>query len=78
MGQGPQRARLPVAARPLRSLAHLATQANFSPADEVALIEVPTAPGAGGPRRWCRQVERIATDSMTPGGRAKRYFTVWK
>ncbi|MGI9052347.1 MAG: transglutaminaseTgpA domain-containing protein [Ilumatobacteraceae bacterium] len=70
--------RLPVAARPLRSLAHLTTQATFSPADEVALIEVPTAPGEGGPRRWCRQVERIATDSMTPGGRARRYFTIWK
>ncbi len=70
--------RLPVAARPLKSLAELTTQAVFSTAKDVAELKVPTTAAEGGPRRWARQVERIATDSMTAAGRAKRYFTVWR
>jgi transglutaminase-like putative cysteine protease len=69
--------RLPVAARPLKSLAAVATAATFAPPDEVAdLVQMQIA-GEPGPRRWCRQVERIATDSMTAGGRVRRYFSVW-
>jgi len=70
--------RLPVAARPLKSLAELTTQAVFSPAKDVGELEIPTRFAQGGPRRWCRQVERIAADSMTAPGRIKRYFTVWR
>ncbi len=70
--------RLPVAARPLKSLAELTTQAVFSTATDVAQLKVPATFAEGGPRRWCRQVERIAADSMTAAGRAKRYFTVWQ
>ncbi|MGH9270957.1 MAG: transglutaminaseTgpA domain-containing protein, partial [Ilumatobacteraceae bacterium] len=69
--------RLPVAARPLKSLAELTTQAVFSTATDVAQLKVPATFAEGGPRRWCRQVERIAADSMTAAGRVKRYFTVW-
>lgn len=70
--------RLPVAARPLKSLAEVTTQAVFSPATDVAELKIPATFAEGGPRRWCRQVERIATDSMTAAGRVRRYFTVWR
>ena len=69
--------RLPVAARPLKSLAAVATAATFAPPDEVAELVQMQIAGEPGPRRWCRQVERIAADSMTAGGRLRRYFTVW-
>ena len=70
--------RLPVAARPLRSLAAMATAATYAPAGEVEALARPLTAGGAGPRRWCRQVERIAEDSMTVSGRIRRYFTVWK
>jgi transglutaminase-like putative cysteine protease len=70
--------RLPVAARPLKSLAGVATAAAFAPVDEVEQLARPLSSGEPGPRRWCRQVERVAADSMTAGGRFRRYFTVWK
>ena len=69
--------RLPVAARPLKSLAEVATAATYAPPDEVAELVQPMIAGEPGPRRWCRQVERVAADSMTAGGRLRRYFTVW-
>ena len=69
--------RLPVAARPLKSLAEVATAATYATADEIAHLADPQIAGEPGPRRWCRQVERIAEDSMTTGGRLRRYFTVW-
>jgi hypothetical protein len=69
--------RLPVAARPLKSLAEVATAATYATADEIAHLADPQIAGQPGPRRWCRQVERIAEDSMTTGGRLRRYFTVW-
>ena len=70
--------RLPVAARPLKSLASLATEATFAPEQQVRELSLSTAPGEPGPRRWARQVERIAADSMTASGRLRRYFTLWK
>jgi hypothetical protein len=70
--------RLPVAARPLTSLAAVATTATYAPADELEALIQPMLTREPGPRRWCRQVERIAEDSMTTGGRLRRYFTVWK
>ncbi len=70
--------KLPVAARPLQSLAVLATEAAYASDEEVQQIVVPAIPGESGPRRWCRQVERIAADAMTAGGRLRRYFTVWR
>ncbi len=69
--------RLPVAARPLRSLADVATAATYAPLEEVEELVQPMMAGEPGPRRWCRQVERVAADSMTAGGRLRRYFTVW-
>jgi transglutaminase-like putative cysteine protease len=69
--------RLPVAARPLKSLAAVATAATYATPDEVAELTTPPHPGEPGPDRWCRQIEHIAEDSMTAGGRIRRYFTVW-
>jgi transglutaminase-like putative cysteine protease len=69
--------RLPVAARPLKSLAEVATAATYGTEEEVRRLADAQVAGEPGPRRWCRQVERIAADSMTAGGRLRRYFTVW-
>jgi transglutaminase-like putative cysteine protease len=69
--------RLPVASRPLKSLAEAATAATYATPEVVAHLTDAQAAGEPGPRRWCRQVERIAADSMTTGGRLRRYFTVW-
>ena len=69
--------RLPVAARPLKELAAVATAATYAPPDEVAGLAAQPHPGEPGPTRWCRQIEHIAADSMTTGGRIRRYFTVW-
>ena len=69
--------RLPVAARPLNSLAAVTTAAAYAPPEDLAELVRPLRAGEPGPRRWCRQVERIAADSMTAGGRIRRYFTVW-
>jgi transglutaminase-like putative cysteine protease len=70
--------RLPVAARPLRSLAAVATAAAYAPPGELESVIGPEHDGDPGPHRWCRQVERVAADYMTAGGRFRRYFTVWK
>jgi hypothetical protein len=70
--------RLPVAARPLRSLAVVATAAAYAPADQLESVIGPEHDGDPGPHRWCRQVERVAADYMTAGGRFRRYFTVWR
>ena len=70
--------RLPVAARPLKSLAAVATAATYATPDEVAELAAPHQPGEPGPSRWCRQIEHIAADSMTTAGRIRRYFTVWQ
>jgi transglutaminase-like putative cysteine protease len=69
--------RLPVAARPLKSLAEVATAATYATDEEVSHLGDGQAAGEPGPRRWCRQVERIAADSTTTGGKLRRYFTVW-
>jgi hypothetical protein len=70
--------RLPVAARPLRSLAMVATAAAFAPPGQVEALIGPEHEGDPGPHRWCRQVERVAADYMTASGRFRRYFTVWR
>jgi transglutaminase-like putative cysteine protease len=70
--------RLPVAARPLKSLAAVATAATYATPDEVAELATAHQPGEPGPSRWCRQIEHIAADSMTTAGRLRRYFTVWQ
>ena len=70
--------RLPVAARPLRSLASVATAAAFAPPGEVESLLHVDSEGEPGPQRWCRQVERVAVDYMTAGGRFRRYFTIWR
>lgn len=70
--------RLPVAARPLVSLAEAMTAATYGTEEERRRLADTPRPGEPGPQRWCRQVERIAEDSLTAGGRLLRYFTVWR
>jgi transglutaminase-like putative cysteine protease len=70
--------RLPVAARPLRSLAAVATAATYARPGEVESLLHADGEGEPGPQRWCRQVERVAADYMTAGGRFRRYFTIWR
>jgi hypothetical protein len=55
----------------------VATAATSAPTEEILPLADPHLTGEPGPRRWCRQVERIAEDSMTATGRLRRYFTVW-
>ena len=55
----------------------MATAATYATDDEIAQLATAEIAGQPGPRRWCRQVEQIAADSMTTGGRVRRYFTVW-
>ena len=69
--------RLPMAARPLRSLAEITTAATYATDDDVAALAERQLSDDREPRRWCRQVELIAADSMTTGGRLRRYFTIW-
>ncbi len=69
--------RLPVVARPLMSLATATTTATYGPEEESAEVVADRPAGDAGPRRWCRQVEKVAADEMTLPGRIRRYFTVW-
>jgi transglutaminase-like putative cysteine protease len=71
-------ARLPPAARPLNSLAAIATVATYAPPHELTLLAQTAASNKSGPRRWCRQVEHIASSSTTAAGRLRRHLTVWK
>jgi transglutaminase-like putative cysteine protease len=70
-------ATLPVAARPMRSLAEVVDRVMFAPTDEVDLAKR----GSFGDKLsddcelWANQVTRIAIDTSSPTTRIKRYFT---
>lgn len=69
--------RIPVAGQPLRALADAATAAAYASPEQLEDLHLATDDPARGPLRWCHQVEEVAIDSLTSGGRARRYFTVW-
>ncbi len=71
---------LPVAARPMSSLADVVDQVSFARPGSVDLDRS----GAFGPtlghdcELWSDQVSRIAVDTLTPPQRMRRYFTKWR
>lgn len=73
-------AQLPVAARPMGWLAEVVDQVEFAPPGTVDLERG----GQIGPtlgqdcELWSNQVERIATDTLTPMERVRHYFTDWR
>ena len=70
---------LPVAARPMASLAEVVNRVNYAPDDSFDLER----PGAFGAtlrhdcELWSNQVDRIAHDRLTTRQAIKRYFTTW-
>jgi transglutaminase-like putative cysteine protease len=69
--------RLPVAARPMRSLADIVDQVSYAPPGHVDLERGGTFGATLGQdcELWSRQIDRIAADTFTPTRRVKHYFT---
>jgi transglutaminase-like putative cysteine protease len=73
-------AQLPVAARPMRSLADMMDLATYAPPGNIDFDRK----GAFGStighdcELWSDQVTRIAVDMLTPWQRVRRYFTTWR
>jgi transglutaminase-like putative cysteine protease len=73
-------ARLPVAARPMRSLAETVDMVAFAPPGRIDL-ERSGSFGASVSHDcdlWSNQVGRISIDTLTTAQRVKRYFTTWR
>jgi hypothetical protein len=73
-------AQLPVAARPMRSLAETVDLVTYSPPGSVDLERAGSF-GATIERDcelWSDQVGRISTDMLTTPQRIKRHFTTWR
>ena len=70
---------LPVAARPMRSLADMVDRVTYSPPGSVDLQRTGTfgATVSHDCELWSDQVNRIAVDTLTTSQRIKRYFTTW-
>jgi transglutaminase-like putative cysteine protease len=67
--------RLPVAARPMSSLAATLDRIEFS---RPGTFDTDGADQVGDEcDAWAHQIERVATDTLTPARRAARYFTSW-
>ena len=71
---------LPVAARPMRSLADMVDMVTFSPPGSVDLEHISSFGATVGQDcdLWSGQVNRIAVDMLTTRQRIKRYFTTWR
>lgn len=71
---------IPVAVRPMRSLAQIVDRVMYAPADEVDLERR----GSFGDRvsddceLWANQVQRIVDDTLTTPARIRRYFTTFR
>ncbi len=72
--------RLPIAARPMRSLAELVDRVTYSPPGSVELDQVGSygATLSHDSELWGEQITRIAVDELTPAQRIKRHFTTWR
>lgn len=69
----------PIAARPIRSLAEVVTEAAYRPSGTDG-YEVVGSYGSSTIRdcgNWCRQIERAVQDTITIPERIRRYFTNW-
>jgi len=69
----------PIAARPIRSLAEVVTEAAYRPLgtsgyDIIGSYGSSTIRDCGN---WCRQIERAVRDTITLPERIRRYFTQW-
>jgi transglutaminase-like putative cysteine protease len=73
-------AELPVAARPMRSLAEIVDRVAFAPPGYVDLERVGTFGATLGNdcELWSNQVDRIAADTLSPVQRIRHYFTDWR
>ncbi len=71
--------RLPVAARPMRSLADLVDRVTYAPPGSIDLERIGTFGATVGQdsELWSEQVGRIAIDTLSPAQRIRRYFTAW-
>ena len=71
--------RLAVAARPLRSLADVVTATAYAAPGQFDPTEVRRTGSSvlTDADRWCRQVEEVAIDAMTPTERIRRHFSTW-
>jgi len=70
---------LPIAARPISSLAEVVTEATYQ-ASGTDGYEVAGSYGSSTIRdcgNWCRQIERAVSDTITTPERIRRYFTRW-
>lgn len=70
--------RLPVASKSFVRLAEAATAAAYASPEQLAELALDPDDPSDGPRRWCREVEEVAVDSLSSGGRIRRYFTQWE
>jgi len=69
----------PIAARPIRSLAEVVTEAAYRPSGTEG-YELVGSYGSSTIRdcgNWCRQIERAVQDTITTPERIRRYFTHW-
>ncbi|HSH10692.1 MAG TPA: DUF4129 domain-containing protein, partial [Ilumatobacter sp.] len=73
-------AQLPVAARPMRSLAELVDQVVYSPPGSFELDRTGTfgTTLSHDSELWAQQVTRIAVDELTQLQRIRRHFTTWR
>jgi transglutaminase-like putative cysteine protease len=71
---------LPVAARPMRSLADMVDLVMYSPPGSVNLDRAGTYGATLGQdcELWSNQVGQIATDEMSSFQKVRRYFTTWR
>ncbi len=71
---------LPVAARPMRSLAEIVDRVTYSPPGSIDLERTGTFGATLGNdcELWSEQVSRIAIDTLTPWRRVRRYFSTWQ
>jgi transglutaminase-like putative cysteine protease len=72
--------RLVVASRPLHSLAEVVTATAYSPPGQYQPSKVRRSGSSTltDADRWCRQVEEVARDSMSPSERVRHHFTAWR
>jgi transglutaminase-like putative cysteine protease len=71
---------LPVAARPMRSLAELVDQVTYSPPGSIELERTGRygATLSHDSELWAEQITHIATDELTQMQRIRRHFTTWR
>ena len=72
--------RLAVASRPLHSLAAVVTATAYSPPGqfEPGRVRRSGSSTLTDASRWCRQVEEIARETMSPTERLRHHFTEWR